>query len=49
LTKTLYFDHLTDGGESQDGGFLSDQSVYVGIVQFCDRPTLTANKELSGV
>jgi hypothetical protein len=47
LTKTLYFDHLPDGGESQDGSLLSDQSVYIGIVKFRDRPTLTANQELS--
>jgi hypothetical protein len=49
LTKTLYLDHLPDSGESQDGGLLSDQSVDIGIVKFCDRPTLAANQELSGM
>jgi hypothetical protein len=47
LTKTLYFDHLTDGGKSQDRRLLSDQSVYLGIIEFCDRPALTADEELS--
>jgi hypothetical protein len=49
LTKTLYFDHLPYGRESQDCSLPSDQSVYIGIIELRNRPALTANQELAGV
>ena len=49
LTQTLYFDHLPYSGESQDCGLLSDQSVYVGIIELCNRPALSTYQELARV
>jgi hypothetical protein len=49
LTKTLYFDHLPYRRKSQACCLLSNQSVYVGIIEFCNGPTLTANQELARV
>jgi hypothetical protein len=49
LTKTLYFDHLPYRRESQGCRLLSNQSVYVGIIELCNRPALTANQKLACV
>lgn len=46
LTKALNFDHLSNGSESQHGGLFSNESVYIGIIEFCNGATLTTDQEL---